>query len=105
MWRFQNDLFSENENDLIPGQNENDPFSPPIYKEKKGKRSNFTFKSSTSRRRPFYFYPGPSDVEALPPHYNYTTKVGRRKPHIDESRADMKKIFLDIPLPPSPIYI
>ena len=49
---------SLNENDLISGRNENDPFSAPIYKEEKGKRSNFTFKSSTSRRRPFYFIPG-----------------------------------------------
>ena len=73
MRQFQNDLFSarsiyrenentlisENENDLISGRNENDPFSAPIYNREKGKRSNFTFKSSTHRRRPFYFFPGP----------------------------------------------
>ena len=73
-------------------------------KEKKGKRSNFTFKSSTSRRRPFYFNPGPSDVEALPPHYNYITKGGRRKPHIDESAGELKNVFRPTSTPPSPIY-
>ena len=52
----ENDLFSENENDLISGRNENDPFSAPIYKEKKGKRSNFTFKLSVVCRAAFLLY-------------------------------------------------
>ena len=92
-WQFQNDPFSKNQKDPFSGESQNDPFSPPIYKEKKGKRSNFTFKSSTSRRRPFYFYPGPSDVEALPPHYNYTINKERCKANIDESADELKKYF------------
>lgn len=104
MRQFQNDPFSKNENDLISGRNENNPFSPPIYKEEKGKRSNFTFKSSTKRRRPFYFLWGPSNVEALSPHYNYIIKVRRRKPHIDEPADELKNIFRPTSTPPSPIY-
>lgn len=77
--QFQNDLFSENENDLISGRNENDPFSAPIYKEEKGKRSNFTFKSSTSRRRPFYFIPGAFKKKFKLPHYNHTYIISRRR--------------------------
>lgn len=86
-------------------RNENTLVSPYIQKREKGKRSNFTFKSSTSRRRPFYFYPGPSDVEALPPHYNYTTKVRRRKANIDESADELKNIFRPTSTSPSLIYI
>jgi hypothetical protein len=89
--QFQNDPFSENENDLVSALKRKH-FSFALYIEgRKGKRSNFTFKSSTSRRRPFYFSPGPSDVEALPPHYNYIIKAGRCKANIDESADELKK--------------
>ena len=81
----------QNQKDLFSAEIQNTSLSAPIYKEKKGKRSNFTFKSSTSRRRPFYFSPGPSDVEALPSHYNYIIKAGRCKANIDESRGGIKK--------------
>ena len=93
--QFQNDPFSENENDPISGRNENDPFSPPIYKEEKGKRSNFTFTSSTSRRRPFYFIPGAGLKKFRLPHYNHTYIISRRrrfvKPLLTNLAAELKK--------------
>ena len=89
--QFQNTLISENEKDLFSGQNENDPFSAPIYKGEKGKHPNFNFKSSTPSRRPFYFSPGPSDLKLLLPHYNYIIKADRRKSIIDESGGGHEK--------------
>ena len=100
MGHFQNDLFSENQKDPFSGESQNDLFSAPIYKGEKGKRSNFTLKSSILGRRPFYFPRGGPNQRAYLSIIYYNIKKPECKAPFDERPADMKKIFLDIPFLP-----